>query len=108
MQSAGLGHKMKGGVLRQKNGPIEQEQILEEPDGTEIANRIVDAKVTLGAARLLKEERVSADDNATTVKLGEQGVEKHKATLGAQGTATSQAIGAGAEVKPITVTPPGS
>lgn len=76
MQSGGTGHKAKGVIQKAENGPIKLEQIIEEPDGTEIANRIVDGKVTLGLGRLLKEERVSSDNNKTKVELGAQDVQK--------------------------------
>jgi hypothetical protein len=36
----------------------------------------VDMKTTLGLGKLYKEERVSADNNATTVELGKQDVQK--------------------------------
>lgn len=108
MQSGGVGHKAKGVVQKAENGPIKLEQIIEEPDGTEIARGVVDMKTTLGLGGLLKDERVSADNNATKVKLGEQDVQKNKDLLDAQGAATGQAIDAGAEVAPVTTTAPGS
>lgn len=82
-QSGGIGHKMKGGVLTAKNGEIELEQILEDPDGTEIAKQLSSDHTTLGLGRLVKEERVSADNNKTKVDLGAQGVQKNKDTLDA-------------------------
>jgi hypothetical protein len=83
VQSGGIGHKMKGGVLKAECNGIKLEQILEEPDGTEIARGVVDMKTTLGLGRLLKEERVSADNNNTKVELGAQDVQKNKDTLDA-------------------------
>lgn len=52
VQSGGFGHKMKGGVLKAKHGAIVLEQILEEPDGTEIPKQISSDRLTLGLGKL--------------------------------------------------------
>jgi hypothetical protein len=83
VQSGGVLHKMKGGVLKATNGTIVLEQILEEPDGTEVVKQISSDRLSLGLARVWSGRDKHTSDNDTTVELGEQGVQKNKDTLDA-------------------------
>lgn len=76
IQSGGVGHKMKGGVLKAQHGDIILEQILEEPDGTEIVKQVSSDRLTLGLARVWSGRDKHVNDNETSVKLGEQDVQK--------------------------------
>jgi hypothetical protein len=55
-------------------------------DGTTVATGLIDGKVTLGLGKLLKEERINADNNATAVAIDKNKPNVIKAT--AEGEAT--------------------
>ena len=72
VQSGGFLHQMKGGVLEAENGQLKFRQILEEPDGTQVAKQISADIVTYGAARLWHNADVSKDNNAKEVQINKQ------------------------------------
>lgn len=72
VQSGGFMHKMKGGVLKAENGPLKFEQILEEPDGTEVPKQISADVVSYGALRFLTKSEISKDTNAKDVQINKQ------------------------------------
>lgn len=80
IQSGGVGHKMKGGVLKAKHGDIDLEQILEEPDGTEVVKQISSDRLSLGLARVWSGRDKHTSNNETTVELGKQDVQKTQIT----------------------------
>jgi hypothetical protein len=60
--------KAKGAVMKIKNGPIELEQVFEEPDSTEVPKQVSSDLVTYGAASLLNKQEVNKDNNSASVE----------------------------------------